>query len=308
MTDMTRFCVFADCCYREGMPTTKLDFALDAAARGFRCFPSEGKRPLIRRWPDNASSKESVLTRWWTRWPDADIGIALDADTYVLDADSSDALVALATLDLPRTLRVQTARGVHVYFKVPHELRRLNPLPHGKVGLAVLEGKGRPGPVTWAGSVHPSGHVYTVVCDAPVAQMPGELVRAIGPKPAQSAAGEATRDELAEWHGRHVHALAGGWPGVVADSLLLDAKADLRAQRRALQSSLPHLPTGWANEFFKAGAYLGPHIASGGLGYDDTVKELTDLFHECNEQDGDPSHVLRSIERGIVAGARSVKL
>jgi hypothetical protein len=289
------------------MPTTKLDFALDAAARGFRCFPSEGKRPLIRRWPDNASSKESVLTRWWTRWPDADIGIALDADTYVLDADSSDALVALATLDLPRTLRVQTARGVHVYFKVPHELRRLNPLPHGKVGLAVLEGKGRPGPVTWAGSVHPSGHVYTVVCDAPVAQMPGELVRAIGPKPAQSAAGEATRAELEAWRAARVRANECAAFGGVYDALI-DAHADLRAQRRALQSSLPHLPTGWANEFFKAGAYLGPHIASGGLGYDETVKELTDLFHECNEQDGDPSHVLRSIERGIVAGARSVKL
>src|SRR4051812_17153635 len=160
-------------------PLSKLEHALDAAARGFRVFPQTGKRPAIRNGPENASSKPSVITRWWTRWPDADIGIALDADVYVLDADTPEAIAETLKLNLPPTLKVLTARGFHLYFRVQSQLARKT---GGGAGFDSIEGKGMPGPVTWAGSVHPSGHVYTISFDAPIAMMPGPLVQAIGPR------------------------------------------------------------------------------------------------------------------------------
>lgn len=289
---------------------TKLEHALDAASRGLRVFPQVHKRPRIRNWPDNASAKPSVITRWWTRWPDADIGVALDADIYVLDADTRDAQDAWADLNSPRTLMVETARGFHAYYRVPHQLARKT---GDGVGLDSIEGKGMPGPVTWAGSVHPSGHVYTILVDAPIAMMPGPLVQAIGPRRARAGTGEATAAERATWARRHYDcsriAADIGAPGqrVCYDSVT-DARVDTRLSLRTLRCELPDMPTGWADRFFRAGAYLGPHVASGALGLDDAAKELTDLFQELDTQGASPDHVLRSIERGLATGARSVAL
>lgn len=274
---------------------SKLSHALDAASRGLPVFPQTGKRPAIRNWPENASLKESVIRRWWGRWPDHDIGIALPADIYVLDADTPEALATLDTLGLPRTLEIATARGCHIYLRVPHELARM---AGGGEGLRSLEGKGAPGPVTWAGSVHPSGHVYTIVVDAPIATMPGALVQVIGVKQPRSNTGEATPDERAAWGSR---------AALMSNAAIMicgDAEADLRHELRALRSELPAMPTGWADRLFRAGAQLGPYVASGALGLDHTIKELTDLFTELDKEQRNPEHALRSIERGVATGAR----
>lgn len=287
------------------MTRTKLEHALDAAARGLPVFPQTGKVPGIRSWPTNASLKQSVIERWWDRWPDADIGIALPADVYVLDADSSAALDALYELDLPETLAVDTQRGVHVYLRVPHELRRLTPRPDA-LGLYALEGKGRPGPVTWAGSVHPSGHVYSVMHDEPIADMPPELVRAIGPRADRSdITGEATRAERAEWAAT---ARAAGAIAAVHLALVQDALADLAVERRRLAAELPHMPSGWADRFYRAGAVMGPHVAAGALTYETAVERLEATFREHDTDGRDPEHVLRSIARGIATGARAASL
>lgn len=297
------------------MPLTKMGHALDAASRGLPVFPQDGKRPRIRNWPANATLKESVIRRWWDRWPDADIGITLPPDIYVLDADTPYS-VALAgrILGAEPTLAVATARGVHLYYRVPHELRRLSPLPHAKGGFAELEGKGSPGPVTWAGSVHKSGHVYTIQHDAPIAHMPGVTVRAIGPKPSRAgASGEATDAERKAWHVRCMRVVraihAGERPGqLAAIELRADGKANLALARRALRSELGDMPTGWADRFYRAAASVGPDVATGALGLDEAITELTELFYELDEQGGSPYHVLRSIERGVADGARAVQL
>ncbi len=246
----------------------------------------------------------SVVERWWTRWPDADIGIALTPDLYVLDTDTAAALSAVRGLDLPRTLAVSTARGAHYYLRVPYELRRLTPRA-GAGGLHAIEGKGAPGPVTWAGSVHPSGHVYAVIVDAPIANMPRALVEAIGVKRSQRAVGEATPRERALWSERHAAMVAGVRANdEVAHMVCLDARADRMLVLRALRCELPEMPAGWADRFFKAGAFLGPHVAAGALPLDTAIQELTAVFHDLDTDAGDPGHVLRSIERGIATGAR----
>lgn len=288
---------------------TKREHALDAAARGLRVFPQRGKIPGIKRWPYNANAQPSVIERWWKRWPDADIGIALDSGLYVLDADTPQAMSAVRGLKLPRTLVVETARGAHYYLRTPHQLARMVPRPEA-FGLGAIEGKGAPGPVTWAGSVHPSGKTYAVVVDAPIASMPLALVREIGPKRSQANVGEATDAERAAW-GRQADAIieAGcrfdyGIERVVRD----DARADLNLALRALRSDLPHMQTGWADRFFRAGAYLGSHIASGGLRLDSAIEELTAVFTELDTDEGPDEHVLRSIARGVATGARQAGL
>lgn len=282
---------------------TKLEHALDAARRGLPVFPQIGKVPKIKQWPLNASAKESVITRWWTRWPDADIGIALPADVYVLDTDSDDALTAATDLRLPRTLTVKTARGSHYYFHVPFPLARMT---GGGAGLRAIEGKGTPGPVTWAGSVHPSGHVYEIEVDAPIATMPGALVREIGPKRNQQRVGEATRDERTAWSFLYARVVRRAEDGsMMPRELLIDARADRALVLRALRCELPDMPTGWADRFFRAGAYLGPHVAAGAYDLDTAIQELTAVFNDLDTQGGDPGHVLRSIERGLATGARA---
>ncbi len=158
--------------------------------------------------------------------------------------------------------------------------------------------------MTWAGSVHPSGHVYTLAADAPIAPMPAKLVARIGAFTETVGYDEATPAERAEWERAHIacspsRTVHGLWAALVED-----AAADLALALRALRLDLPNMPTGWADRFFGAAAYLGPHIASGTLGFDDTIGELTAVFHELDTEGGDPTHVLRSIERGLAVGAR----
>lgn len=293
----------------------KLQHALDAAALGLPVFPQAGKIPGIKNWPENASLKPSVIERWWARRPNADIGIALPADIYVLDADGKEAMDAIYELEadgvIPaETLTMRTQRGEHRYFRVPHKLARMTVKPNA-TGLRLIEGKGSPGPVTWAGSVNAkTGHVYTIKFDAPIEWMPGELVREIGPPRHEPGAGEATHAEREAWLSLHAHmtqAHVGAYFGF-ARELLADARMDMNLTLRTLESELPHMPTGWADRFFRAGAYLGPHVASGGLHYDAVTEALEAMFTKLDTQGGSPEHVTRSIARGLAIGARDSNL
>lgn len=103
-----------------------IDHALELARNGFRVFPLEpnGKRPAIKAWPDLATTDEAKVREWWSKWPDANIGVATGRGLMVLDCDKKDGrpgLGSLALLDmlgLPRSMRVETPTGgVHVYLK-----------------------------------------------------------------------------------------------------------------------------------------------------------------------------------------------
>lgn len=160
--------------------------ALAYAARGWHVFPQakNGKAPLLEHGHKDASTDAARINAWWSRWPDANIGVSVEASgLFVLDVDCKDgkpngheALAALVAQhgDLPLTVEALSGsyangRGRHIVFKAFPGCSNTD----GKLG-AGIETKAR-GAFTVAPSQHASGAQYkwvslpsrTPIADAP---------------------------------------------------------------------------------------------------------------------------------------------
>lgn len=109
--------------------------ALNAALRGWAVFPCQpsgpdAKAPIAAAVPHghkDATRDPEVITRWWTRWPNAMIGAPVPDSLLVLDVDprnggSLEALEIAAGQRLPETLTVWSGRGDggrHLYYLRP---------------------------------------------------------------------------------------------------------------------------------------------------------------------------------------------
>jgi hypothetical protein len=111
-----------------------LSYALGYAQKlGFRVIPLvPGKKtPLIPNWQNEATTDEAKIREWWTRWPNANIGIVTgryrDGYFCVLDFDprnGGDWWDDVGEDILPRTWVVHTpSGGRHYYYKTPELLR-----------------------------------------------------------------------------------------------------------------------------------------------------------------------------------------
>ena len=78
-----------------------LAWALWYAAMGMFVHPCDGKAPFLKDWPNLSSRDEDKIREWWTKWPNANIGlnpgksglVAIDVDSYKggeLDLDFDD--------------------------------------------------------------------------------------------------------------------------------------------------------------------------------------------------------------------------
>jgi Bifunctional DNA primase/polymerase, N-terminal/Primase C terminal 1 (PriCT-1) len=135
------------------------------AHNGFKIFPCKPKDkvPAVP-WKDHATSDLEVVRAWWGAWPQCNIGIAMGklSGVFVLDIDGEEGEASLRKLEsehgpLPQdTIEARTARGRHLYFRMP---------PHPISNSAGLVGphldiRGDGGYVIAPPSVHPSGDVY----------------------------------------------------------------------------------------------------------------------------------------------------
>lgn len=111
-----------------------LTYALGYAQKlGLRVIPLKPgtKIPLIPDWPNEATTDEAKIRKWWTKWPDANIGIVLGryGDAYIcaLDFDprnGGDWYDDAGEDILPHTWTTHTARGGrHYYYKTQEPLR-----------------------------------------------------------------------------------------------------------------------------------------------------------------------------------------
>ena len=147
------------------MERSLINTALTLAHRGravFPCLPYD-KRPATARGLKDATTNLGTIRDWWRREPLFNVAVATGAVSgfFVVDIDGVDAEGALQKLELELgefrpTVEVITARGRHVYFKMPK-----SPVPNsvGKIAVGV-DVRGDGGYVLVPRSIHPSGRAY----------------------------------------------------------------------------------------------------------------------------------------------------
>lgn len=137
--------------------------------RGAECS-RPGKHPLCRGSFNRAVGSPTLVAKYWTEHPAANVGLALEGSgVLVLDIDDLDALVgAEARLGpLPLSYRVTTGRGLHIYLARPSDRLYHRAPMELQPGVEVKQRS-----ITAAGSRHPSGGWYTVVSNGGIEQLP----------------------------------------------------------------------------------------------------------------------------------------
>ncbi|MEV8509679.1 bifunctional DNA primase/polymerase [Actinoplanes sp. NPDC051475] len=118
---------------------------------------SPGKHPRLRRGLHDASRHPEVIRAWWSRWPDANIGLVTGTVLDVCDIDTSSGLhLVLDLLDVirPPGPLIRTGSGWHLWFAAGE-------LP-SRVAIAPgVDWRGRGGLVVAPPSLHTTGTRYT---------------------------------------------------------------------------------------------------------------------------------------------------
>ena len=144
---------------------------LKLLARGFAIFPvrHRGKEPLTPHGFKDASCEPAHAELWTRRWPSCNWGVALGSASrcMVLDFDTKDGLANFECEHgkLPATYTVRTARGMHLYFRLPEGGASTRVFDDGELrsdGAYVVA----------EGSIHPSGSGYKCIADIAIADFP----------------------------------------------------------------------------------------------------------------------------------------
>jgi hypothetical protein len=140
--------------------------ALTLAARGLSVFPCgpRAKTPATAHGVKDATTDPHTIRQWWHTEPDYNVAVATGSvsSIFVVDLDSLDAEGELRKLEfengsLPCSVEVITARGRHIYFKLPAAVAVRNSASRIAPGIDV---RGEGGYVLVPPSVHPSGRHY----------------------------------------------------------------------------------------------------------------------------------------------------
>jgi hypothetical protein len=150
-------------------PSRTLKAALWYANHGWHVFPCRkaAKTPLIEHGRNDTTTDEATIRHWWTRWPEANIGIATghESGIFVLDDDPKhggpQSVEALERTHgpLPPTVHAITGSGGgHRVFAHPGAPVRIrNSVQTLGPGLDI---RGDGGYIVAAPSLHPNGTPY----------------------------------------------------------------------------------------------------------------------------------------------------
>lgn len=264
---------------RHGIPVLPVHTpATDGSCScGRRTCDRVGKHPRLRHGLTEASTDETRIVRWWSRWPDANIGLRTGVVMDVADVDSADGWHGLQHLldgALPDGPSVRTGGGGwHFWFRPTGYGNRVGLLPG-------LDWRGAGGYVVAPPSVHLSRIDYRWLArptDDPLPVVPAVLRELIaGPAPAV--------EPTAIRHPSRYAAAA------------LEAEADRVARARP----------GTRNDTLNRAAFaLGRLVGAGLLDAGLVTRELTDAARYAGLG---RAEIRRTIRSGLTAGRRQPPL
>lgn len=141
-----------------------LNTALVYRRQGFSVIPIQPreKKPLIA-WEkyQNEKGTEKEIEAWWSKWPEANIGIVAGAISglVTIDLDSVEAKDKLKELlpgyDLRRVPRSRTGKGWQLFFKHPG-----TPIQNRAGTIPDLDVRGDDGYLVAPPSTHPTAETF----------------------------------------------------------------------------------------------------------------------------------------------------
>ena len=243
----------------------------------------------------DATADVATVERWWARWPDANIGVALGVNgVFALDVDGPEGRAELDDLerlyaDLPDTYRVQTGRaegfGMHYLWRQPEGgpmVRSCKPFATPK-----LEVKGDGGYVVAPPSVHASGRAYMAQgAWAQIADPPPWLLALVKRAPVDD---EDAPERLT----------AAPTPAVTSSGL---SAAHERAEKRlrGLAGAVAMAQEGNRNDALNHAAYTAGRLVAVGLLDDAEVRAV--LTAAAQRAGLEPGETRATIASGLAAG------
>lgn len=148
---------------------------------------SVGKHPMTRNGLKDATDNREIISEWWTKHPDANIGIPTDT-FFVLDIDEGGEEELKKHPLLPDTVESITGIGRHLFFKKPKNMK----IPTKIKLFKGLDIKGEGGYVIVPPSLHKNGNRYKYkkgesLTLYKLANSPKWLLEAIKSKPSNPA-------------------------------------------------------------------------------------------------------------------------
>lgn len=195
----------------EPTPMLRVGFALLYADKGLAVLPlhwptdtgcsckhddceNQGKHPLTPNGLTDATTDVRAIVKWWTRWPEANVGVRTgpDSDLAVLDVDGPQGEASLRKLpgEIPRTWLSFTGRadgGFHNWFRYPTFTLTNSGGSKGWLGRQYpkLDVRANGGYVVAPPSRHITGGVYRWAGNHPPRAPWPEWLRKPEPKPSQ---------------------------------------------------------------------------------------------------------------------------
>jgi putative DNA primase/helicase len=182
------------------MTTTNafLTRAEDLISRGFSVLPlnPRDKAPVPGIGATFATNDSATIARWAERFPEANVGIASDANYTLLETDNESQFRDLVRIEtgreLPETATLGSGRPNRccwVFKRIPECGEACLELP------GVFEFRNRNQYVAAPGSIHPTGLEYRWLSNAPIAEFPEWLMPSLE-KMSRAYKGEATHDHI----------------------------------------------------------------------------------------------------------------
>jgi Bifunctional DNA primase/polymerase, N-terminal len=247
-----------------------------------------GKHPmgsLVPHGVTDATTNRARILAWWTRHPQANIGLATGHLFDVLDVDGPTGAQAIRELAVPHGLHslgplVRTGGGGWHYYLVP--------TGHGNVqprDLERVDWRGRGGYVVAPPSRHPSGHPYQWAAgrdlNTPPDQVPAVLLERLQPRQRQRPTSPVQLPAIASGPGERYARAA------LAEELTRVAAARVGQRNRQLWESTRNLYN---------------LVATGALDHREVEQELLQAAERCGLLAEEPRQTHRTLASGRQVG------